>query len=87
MCRGGYIFYRLYIFVWKRKRNHQFAAGFLVQHRVISAVNRVAFVTDRMHIVLRGRWCHIIFSSFEKRKCFFVIAFKICFNIPLGGFR
>jgi hypothetical protein len=29
--------------------------------RIISAVKRVEFVTDRMsYIILRGCWCHII---------------------------
>jgi hypothetical protein len=29
--------------------------------RIISAVKRVKFVSDRMsYIMLRGRWCHII---------------------------
>jgi hypothetical protein len=32
-----------------------------VRKRIISAVKRVEFVSDRMsYIILRGRWCHII---------------------------
>jgi hypothetical protein len=32
-----------------------------VLKRIISAVKRVQFVSDRMpYIILRGRWCHII---------------------------
>jgi hypothetical protein len=32
-----------------------------VRKRIISAVKRVQFVSDRMsYIILRGRWCHII---------------------------
>jgi hypothetical protein len=32
-----------------------------MQEKVISAVKRVEFVSDRMsYIILRGRWCHII---------------------------
>jgi exonuclease III len=35
--------------------------GFFGYKRIISAVKRVEFVTDRMsYIILRGRWCHII---------------------------
>jgi hypothetical protein len=32
-----------------------------VHERIISAVKRVEFVSDRMsYIILKGRWCHII---------------------------
>jgi hypothetical protein len=32
-----------------------------VHKRIISAVKRVEFVSDRIsYIILRGRWCHII---------------------------
>jgi hypothetical protein len=32
-----------------------------VLKRIISAVKRVEFVSDRMsYITLRGRWCHVI---------------------------
>jgi hypothetical protein len=32
-----------------------------VHKRIISAVKRVAFVSDRMsYIILRGRWCQVI---------------------------
>jgi hypothetical protein len=32
-----------------------------VYKRIISAVKRVEFVSDRMsYIILRDRWCHII---------------------------
>ena len=35
--------------------------GFFVHHRIVSAVKRVEFVSDRMsYIVLRGCWCNII---------------------------
>ena len=35
--------------------------GFFVHHRIVSAVKRVEFVSDRMScIVLRGRWWNII---------------------------
>jgi len=34
---------------------------FFVLHRIVSAVKRVEFVSDRVsYIVLRGRWCNII---------------------------
>ena len=32
-----------------------------VHHRIVSAVKRVEFVSDRVsYIVVRGRWCNII---------------------------
>jgi exonuclease III len=32
-----------------------------VRKRIVSAVKRVEFVSDRMtYIILRGRWCHVI---------------------------
>jgi hypothetical protein len=34
-----------------------------VHKRIISAVKRVEFVSDRMsYIMLRGRWCHIVLN-------------------------
>jgi len=35
--------------------------GFFVQHRILSAVTRVEFASDRMsYALLRGRWCNTI---------------------------
>jgi hypothetical protein len=34
---------------------------FFVHHRIVSAVKRVEFVSDRVsYIVLRGCWCNVI---------------------------
>jgi hypothetical protein len=34
---------------------------FFVHKRIMSAVKRVEFVSDRMsYIILGGRWCHVI---------------------------
>jgi hypothetical protein len=48
----------------KRNQNRQLGTRYLVRHKIISAVKRVDFVSDRMsYIELRGGWCSIIFLN------------------------
>jgi exonuclease III len=52
---------RYTFFYGKLNENYEFGIGFFVRKRIISAVERVEFVSDRMsYIILRGRWCDII---------------------------
>jgi hypothetical protein len=44
----------------KGNKNHELCSGFFVHKRIIAAVKRVEFVSDRMSYILRGCWCHII---------------------------
>jgi hypothetical protein len=48
-------------FYGKGSENHQLGTGFFVPHRIVTAVQKVEFVSNRVsYIVLRDCWCNII---------------------------
>jgi hypothetical protein len=45
----------------KGNENHELSVVSFVQKRIISAITKVEFVSERMsYLILRGRWCHVI---------------------------
>jgi len=63
--KGGMVRATEYIFsMEKETKIINWEQDFLVHHRLVSAVKKVEFVSDRLsYIVLRGRWCNIFLGG------------------------
>jgi hypothetical protein len=49
-------------------KNEEFGTGFFVHKRIILAVKRVEFISDRMsYIILRGHWYNTILLNIEEK--------------------
>jgi len=56
LSAGDYIF-----FCGKENENHQLGTGFFLDHKTVSEIKKIEFISDKVpYIVLRGRWCDII---------------------------
>jgi hypothetical protein len=59
--KGHWTGRRFYIFLWTGQWRSSARDRFFVHKRIVSAVRRVEFISDRMsYIILRGCWCNII---------------------------
>ena len=56
-------------FYGKGNKNHQLGTSFFVRRRLLSAMKRIEFVSDRLsYIVLKGRWLRIIVNVHAPSK-------------------
>jgi hypothetical protein len=50
--------WKIRIFLWKGNENHELGAGFFLHKRIVSAVKKIEFVSDRLsYIILVSYHC------------------------------
>jgi hypothetical protein len=79
-------------FTGEEMKINNWEQGFSVHHRIVSAVKRVEFVSDKVsYIALSGRWCNIIvlnvYATSEDisdylKEGFYEKLEQFCYNFP-----
>ena len=54
-------------FYGKGNENHQLGTGFFAHHRNYQQLREQSLLAIGCHIVLRGRWCNIVFNVHAKK--------------------